>query len=53
MLLLLPGMMEDVDIDDDDECDTPPLPGLHGASSTDEGVDMIGLSCIQFMLSAV
>ena len=53
MLLLLPGMIEDVDIDDDDECDTPPLPGLHGASSTDESVDLTGLSCIQFMLSAL
>ena len=45
MLLLLPGTIEDVDIDDDDECDTPPLPCLHGAASPDEGVDMIGLSC--------
>ena len=53
MLLLLPGMIEDVDIDDDDECDTPPFPCLPGAASTDEGVDMIGLSCMQFMLSAV
>ena len=53
MLLLLPGMIADVDTDDDDECDTPPLPCLHGAASTDEGVDMIGLSCMQFMLSGV
>ena len=53
VLLLLPGMTEDGDIDDDDECDTPPLPCLHDASSSDEGVDMIGLSCMQFMLSAL
>ena len=52
MLLLLPGMIEDVDIDEDEECDTPGSPCLHGAASTDEGVDMLGLSCMQFMLSA-
>ncbi len=52
VLLLLPGMIEDADIDDDEECDTPPSPCSHGAASTDEGVDMLGVSCMRFMLSA-